>query len=115
VIPIHLPALGDLRDDISLLAQFFFEKIRLKNKKTGRGIGNGTMAKLMAYSWPGNVRELKSAFEYAFVTCQGVSFNPCTCPRPWGAAAPVAGSVNKAEIKRIEPTCERNPRSLLRG
>ena len=25
----------------------------------------------MHYTWPGNVRELKSAFEFAFVSCQG--------------------------------------------
>ena len=31
---------------------------------------------LMRYHWPGNVRELKSAFEYAFVTCQGSRLEP---------------------------------------
>jgi len=34
------------------------------------GISNEALQALMVYDWPGNVRELKSAFEYAFVTCQ---------------------------------------------
>ena len=107
VIPIHLPALRDRRDDIPLLARFFFEKIGLKNQKPITGIGNNTMAKLMAYPWPGNVRELKSAFEYAFVTCQGGIIQPAHLPPAIGGAEapvvkPVVKSLNKEEIKRIE-------------
>jgi transcriptional regulator of acetoin/glycerol metabolism len=34
------------------------------------------MALLTAYGWPGNVRELRSAFEYAFVTCQESLIQP---------------------------------------
>jgi transcriptional regulator of acetoin/glycerol metabolism len=29
----------------------------------------------MHYTWPGNVRELKSAFEFAFVSCQGATIS----------------------------------------
>ncbi len=34
----------------------------------------------MKYMWPGNVRELKSAFEYAFVTCQEPLIQPHHLP-----------------------------------
>jgi transcriptional regulator of acetoin/glycerol metabolism len=34
------------------------------------------MELLMTCTWPGNVRELKSAFEYAFVTCQESLIQP---------------------------------------
>jgi len=40
------------------------------------GISNKAMELLMSYTWPGNVRELKSAFEYAFVTCQELLIQP---------------------------------------
>ncbi len=70
VIPISLPPLRDRVEDISLLADSFFTRTRLKSGKKIRGIGNEAMAFLMAYHWPGNVRELRSALEYAFVTCQ---------------------------------------------
>lgn len=70
VIPIHLPALRDRRDDIPLLAEAFFRRTRLKSGKPIEGVSKEAMEVLMGYDWPGNVRELRSAFEYAFVTCQ---------------------------------------------
>ncbi len=69
VIPIHLPPLRDRMEDIPLLAEAFFQKIRLKSDKNIKGISKQAMDALMGYDWPGNVRELKSAFEYAFVAC----------------------------------------------
>jgi transcriptional regulator with PAS, ATPase and Fis domain len=80
VIPINLPPLRERVDDIPLLAEFFFRKIRLKNGRSINGISNGAMELLMRYSWPGNIRELKSAFEYAFVTCHERMIQPYHLP-----------------------------------
>lgn len=80
VIPIYLPPLRERAQDIPLLAESFFRKMRLKSGKSIEGIGNSTMEVLMKYSWPGNVRELKSAFEYAFVTCQNSAIQPHHLP-----------------------------------
>jgi len=80
VIPINLPALRERVEDIPLLAESFFRKTKLKSGKRIEGISNSTMEVLMKYSWPGNVRELKSAFEYAFVTCQNSLIQPHHLP-----------------------------------
>jgi two-component system, NtrC family, response regulator HydG len=80
VIPIYLPPLRERAQDIPLLAESFFRKIRLKSGKSIEGISNSTMEVLMNYSWPGNIRELKSAFEYAFVTCQDSLVQPHHLP-----------------------------------
>lgn len=80
VIPIYLPPLRDRAQDIPLLAESFFRKISLKNGKSIEGISSSTMEVLMKYSWPGNIRELKSAFEYAFVTCQDQLVQPHHLP-----------------------------------
>lgn len=80
VIPIHLPPLRQRKEDIALLANHFFRKIGLTNRKPITGIGNDTLACLIDYDWPGNVRELKSAFEYAFVTCQEATIRPHHLP-----------------------------------
>lgn len=69
VIPIHLPALRDRVEDIPLLADTLFRRIRLKSGKALQGISNEAMDALTRYHWPGNVRELKSALEYAVVAC----------------------------------------------
>ncbi len=69
VIPINLPPLRERAEDVPLLAESFFRKIRLKSGKSITGISNYAMELLMKYEWPGNVRELKGALEYAFVIC----------------------------------------------
>jgi transcriptional regulator with PAS, ATPase and Fis domain len=80
VIPIHVPPLRERIEDIPILAEAFFRRIRLKTDKKINGISNDAMRILMAYSWPGNVRELRSTFEYAFVTCQNSVIQPYHLP-----------------------------------
>ncbi|MDZ7579227.1 MAG: sigma-54 dependent transcriptional regulator [Deltaproteobacteria bacterium] len=80
VIPVHVPPLRHRVSDIPLLAEHFFRRIRLKSDKKINGISTEAMKLLMAHTWPGNVRELKSAFEYAFVTCQGALIQPADLP-----------------------------------
>lgn len=80
VIPIIVTPLRERVEDIPILAESFFQRIQLKSGKTINGISNDTMGTLLNYSWPGNVRELKSAFEYAFVTCQEKLIQPYHLP-----------------------------------
>ena len=76
VIPIHLPPLRERKEDIPLLAESFFRRIKLKKGSAIQGIIQEAMQMLQSYHWPGNVRELKSAFEYAFVVCQDAFLRP---------------------------------------
>jgi len=76
VIPIMVPPLRDRINDIPILAEAFFRRIRLRTDKKINGISNGAMRLLMEYAWPGNVRELRSTFEYAFVTCHDAMIEP---------------------------------------
>ncbi len=80
VIPITLPPLRDRKDDIPLLAEYFFERIQIKTDRAIRGIAPETMESLVRYPWPGNVRELKSAFEYACASCQDSQILPHHLP-----------------------------------
>ena len=80
VIPIMLPPLRERKQDISLLAEYFFERVQLKADKPIRGISPEAMEALIRYPWPGNVRELKSAFEYACVTCNETMIQPQHLP-----------------------------------
>jgi PAS domain S-box-containing protein len=105
VIPITVPPLRERVLDIPLLAEAFFQRIRLRNNKKIQGISNDAMRFLMEYSWPGNVRELKSAFEYAFVTCQESTIQSTHLPpnifqEKKGGKAVEKPSLNREEIKR---------------
>jgi PAS domain S-box-containing protein len=105
VIPIHVPPLRERVSDIPLLAEHFFNRIQLKSDRKIDGISTDSMKRLMDHSWPGNVRELKSAFEYAFVTCQGSMIQPADLPpdiadnSPMQCAQAAAGT-SKDDTKR---------------
>jgi anaerobic nitric oxide reductase transcription regulator len=65
VYPIHVPALRERKEDISLLVGYFCER-------TQRRLGTGpvrlspeTMTVLTEYNWPGNVRELENIISRA--------------------------------------------------
>lgn len=70
VIPIHLPALRERKEDITLLVQYFIQRLRRATGKPISGLTRDAMQQFMDYSWPGNIRELKSALEYAFVIAE---------------------------------------------
>jgi len=107
VIPIQLPELRHRAEDIPLLAESFFRKMKLKSGKDIQGISKDAMDTLMEYTWPGNVRELKSAFEYAFVTCQEPmiqsSHFPSTISKKGKRAKPGRpDSIDLSEIEKRE-------------
>ncbi|MDI6797054.1 MAG: sigma 54-interacting transcriptional regulator [Desulfatibacillaceae bacterium] len=106
VIPIVLPPLRSRVEDIPLLAEAFFRKMRLKSGKNIEGISRETMDMLINHDWPGNVRELKSAFEYAFVTCSGPMVEPHHMPAAISAPQKPASAQPKRkhsmDLKEIE-------------
>jgi len=108
VIPIHLPPLRERKEDIPLLAESFFRRIKLKNEKPVQGIGDGAIKVLVEYDWPGNVRELRSALEYAFVTCQEELIHPHHLPpslsqgySPWPGAYPFSGPAREQQRQQL--------------
>jgi PAS domain S-box-containing protein len=102
VIPIMVPPLRERVEDIPLLADSFFRRIQLKNEKKIMGISNEAMDLLMSYTWPGNVRELKSAFEYAFVTCQELLIQPGHLPPTINSAPASVNSTKNPRLNRSE-------------
>jgi DNA-binding NtrC family response regulator len=77
VIPVHLPALRERKEDIPLLVQHFLDKLReqrdtrpvgerdRERRASDRAItmSQEAMRRLMAYPWPGNVRQLDNVIE----------------------------------------------------
>src|SRR3954464_15469084 len=77
VIPVHLPALRERKEDIPLLVQHFLDKLReqrdtrpvgerdRERRASDRAItmSQEAMRRLMAYPWPGNVRQLENVIE----------------------------------------------------
>ena len=75
-VEIHLPALRDRREDISLLAQHFLGRTRARYRKQVNGFSPAAMQQMMQYDWPGNVRELEHTVERAVLLCRGEEIEP---------------------------------------
>ena len=65
VIVLKIPPLRERKEDIPLLAKFFFNKNMKKSEKKIKGFTPAALQKMMIYEWPGNVRELENAVEGA--------------------------------------------------
>lgn len=64
VVPIEVPALREMREDIPLIARQLCERLQLPCRMSA-----AALEVLQNYSWPGNVRELRNALERAAVMC----------------------------------------------
>ena len=63
VIPFHVPALRERRDDIPRLAERFLAQYAADAGRPPKQISAKAFAKLQEYPWPGNVRELQNLVE----------------------------------------------------
>lgn len=62
VVPITIPPLRERKDDITLLVQYFTQKMN-ERYNLHKYFSDDALKKLMNYSWPGNVRELENTVE----------------------------------------------------
>ena len=63
VIPVHVPALNDRRDDVPLLATHFLKIICEQHGKVLLDVKDDAMALLQSANWTGNIRELRNVVE----------------------------------------------------
>jgi two-component system, NtrC family, response regulator PilR len=98
VIPLHVPALRDRREDIPLLARYFLERFRNSMNKHIEAISPQAMRRLESYDWPGNVRELENTIERAVALESGPEISVSVLPdRVAGTSSPVATLPGHAE------------------
>src|SRR2546423_10214705 len=67
VLPLHLPALRDRRQDIPELVTHLVAKHAQDLQRSVPRIADRVFAKLMSYDWPGNVRELENILQRTIV------------------------------------------------
>ena len=63
VIPIHVPALRERREDIPILAAAFADEICRRNGMPVKSFSQDAMHRLQSLDWSGNVRELRNTVE----------------------------------------------------
>jgi two-component system NtrC family response regulator len=80
VIELHIPPLRERREDIPLLAEYYFDSFALKYGSRQKKFSAGSMEILMGYDWPGNVREFKNMMERTVLVCPGEEVEPRFLP-----------------------------------
>lgn len=63
VIPIHVPALRERREDIPILAEAFADEVCRRNGMPAKEFTPEAMRRLQSLEWSGNVRELRNTVE----------------------------------------------------
>lgn len=71
VIPLHLPPLRKMNDDIPVLIEHFVSEISKGKKKNPLQFSDEAMYCLKNYEWPGNVRELENLVERLIILKEG--------------------------------------------
>lgn len=71
VFTIHLPALRERGEDITLLAEHFVKRFAKDLHKDLQAIADESLDLLKKYPWPGNVREFQSVIKQALLQATG--------------------------------------------
>ena len=102
VFPLALPTLGQRRDDISLLAEYFRKMIEEQERGGVSGWDPKALELLQSYDWPGNVRELRNIVHRAYVMTEGKIIRPEVVQSllPRGARSAVSAQKKKPGIKQ---------------
>jgi formate hydrogenlyase transcriptional activator len=75
VFPIEIPSLGERKEDIPMLVEYFIDRYSRKAGKKLRTIDKSTLELLQSYSWPGNIRELQNVIERSVIVCESETFS----------------------------------------
>jgi len=95
VVRIHLPPLRQRVDDITLLAEYFLQKIANRKHRPPLKLSEDAIRVMEAYPWPGNVRELENTMQRATVLATADVLLPKDIPL--GLTAPDAGGPGVGE------------------
>ena len=75
VIPVHVPALRERRDDIPLLVKAFVDDVCMRNGMARKLISEDALRRLSMSEWRGNVRELKNTVERLVILSPGTTID----------------------------------------
>ena len=81
VLPLHVPALRQRREDIPGLVEHFIERVVESEKLEPKTIDQEAMTLLVNHSWAGNIRQLQNAVFRAVILCEETRLSPEDFPQ----------------------------------
>lgn len=70
VVPVHVPALRDRKEDLGLLANHFVKLLSREYGEKTKKFNPDSLKMLTHHDWPGNIRELRNVVELAFILAE---------------------------------------------
>ena len=98
VVPLHVPALRDRREDILPLARHFLHRAATRLGRPIHGMTPAAEQGLLRNPWPGNVRELENTIERAAVLCEHTVLDISDLPLRPGSRAEAAGALDAEDL-----------------
>ena len=95
---IDIPPLRERKEDIPLLAEYYFRRFKAAYHRQHEGISQSAMDAFIAHDWPGNVRELVNAIERAVITGRKTMIT--TRDLPFKSRAPA--KLSSMNLKKME-------------
>lgn len=71
VVPVHLPALTERREDIPALVDHFVARYAAERRVPTPRVSAEAVGALQTYDWPGNVRQLRNVVERTIILAPG--------------------------------------------
>lgn len=97
VVPIHIPALREHREDVSILLNYYLKKYALARESDFSYFNYDAMRFLVSYDWPGNIRELENVVQYCLTMSKCGMINTEDLPPGILPEKPVPGSPSNEE------------------
>jgi len=100
VVPLHVPALRERRDDIPLLVQYFIGQFANEGAAVRVSVDPTALERLAAFDWPGNVRELRNTIERFVILSSGPVITVADVDRLVGARSLDVATVGAIQSAR---------------
>ena len=100
VLPVHMPALRDRREDLPCLARHFVHIFSREEGKSFKGLSPAAELRLAQHDWPGNVRELQNVLRRAIVLNDGETLDAEMLMPVTGGDGP-APEIEVAGLRRL--------------
>ena len=101
-VEVHLPPLGDRREDILPLAEHFLRQHREHYRRPIEGFSPEAVDALRQHPWPGNVRELDHVVERAVLLASGNTISAFDLALRSAGDASVSARLEELSLEEVE-------------
>jgi transcriptional regulator with GAF, ATPase, and Fis domain len=103
VFPIEVPPLRERKEEIPILAKYFFDSACKRFARAGLVLTEAQLQQLLSYHWPGNVRELQNVIDRAVIGARDRAFHvdPSDSGVPRNAAEVMAETITNPGLEVI--------------